>query len=399
MRAAVAVAIAVSLLGVAIGLTGAIAVAGTRASGADASPARPLGGTELYGYLPYWQMTASMADYLAEVPVSSLELFSMTAASNGGLVRKETGYRRITGPIGARIIHEAHARGQRLDLVFTSFGYAKNDVLFGRPGISDTAEPGPARWDRTATELVAMARRLGVDGINVDVELIDGDAFEGYTAFLATLRSRLKVAIPHARLSVATMTSNAGADLARAAIAAGVDRVFLMGYEYHWSGSEPGGSSPIDRLEGRSSLHSSIAAYLAAGVPPDRIVLGLPLYGMSWPVASPDRYAERTGKGIAWIPARHVGVLSAAGFQPNLDLLEVTEYTTSSAADGTWQATYYDSPRTLRPKLLLARTSGFAGAGFWAIGYERGLPGYLDLMRAFRAGSIVPAPPADLGGP
>jgi spore germination protein len=390
--------VAASLLLAAIGGTGVAATAGAPA-GSEATAVKPLGGTELYGYLPYWQMSTGMADYLAGVPVSTLELFSMTAASNGGLLRNEIGYRRIAGQIGARIIREAHARDQRVELVFTSFGYAKNDHLFGRPVVPDTSEPGVARWDRTATELVAMARRLGLDGINVDVELIDGDAFEGYTSFLAALRSRLDAAIPHGRLSVATMASNAGADLARAAIAARVDRVFLMGYEYHWSGSEPGGSSPIDRLEGRSSLRTSIAAYLADGVPPGRMVLGLPLYGMSWPVASPDRYADRTGKGTAWIPSRHAALLGAAGFQPNLDLLEVTEYTASPGADGTWQAIYYDSPRTLRPKLLLARTSGFAGAGFWAIGYERGLPGYLELMRDFRAGAIVPAPPADLGGP
>jgi GH18 family chitinase len=49
---------------------------------------------------------------------------------------------------------------------------------------------------------------------------------------------------------------------------------------------------------------------------------------------------------------------------------------------------YYDSPRSLRPKLALADARGLAGAGFWAIGYERGLPGYSELIAAFRAGEI-----------
>jgi GH18 family chitinase len=58
--------------------------------------------------------------------------------------------------------------------------------------------------------------------------------------------------------------------------------------------------------------------------------------------------------------------------------------------------TYYDSPATLRSKLAFARDQGLAGGGFWALGYERGLPGYLDLMRDFRNGKVAreEAPPA-----
>ena len=53
-----------------------------------------------------------------------------------------------------------------------------------------------------------------------------------------------------------------------------------------------------------------------------------------------------------------------------------------------WRITYYDSPATLRAKLAFARDQGLAGGGFWAIGYERGLPGYLSLMRDFMKGRV-----------
>jgi hypothetical protein len=54
--------------------------------------------------------------------------------------------------------------------------------------------------------------------------------------------------------------------------------------------------------------------------------------------------------------------------------------------DRTWTAIYVDSPATLAPKLGLANERGLAGSGFWAIGYERGLPGYAELMREFVEG-------------
>ena len=55
-----------------------------------------------------------------------------------------------------------------------------------------------------------------------------------------------------------------------------------------------------------------------------------------------------------------------------------------------WNAVYYDSPRSLAPKLRLADQRGLAGAGFWAIGYERGLPDYTELIAAFRSGELPP---------
>ena len=191
-----------------------------------------------------------------------------------------------------------------------------------------------------------------------------------------------------------------GANLAGVAVSSGADRIFLMGYDFHWSGSDPGGSTPIERLDGGPSLLSAMALYRAAGIPSDQILLGLPLYGMAWPVASPDRYAERIGPGRVWLPSKHVSQLTAGGFVPHLDPLEVSEYlsqvvlptATDPAAGLTWRAIFYDSPRTLRAKVGIARAAGYAGGGFWALGYERGLPGYAALMADFVGGRVDPAP-------
>jgi hypothetical protein len=62
----------------------------------------------------------------------------------------------------------------------------------------------------------------------------------------------------------------------------------------------------------------------------------------------------------------------------------------SPGPEPTWRGVYVDSPATLAPKLALANERGLAGAGFWAIGYERGLPGYTGLMERFTAGEPLP---------
>lgn len=366
----------------------------------------PLGKTELYGYLPYWQMTDAMVAHLTDVPVTTLALFSVSAADDGTLDQTQLGYRRMTGDIGQQLIAAAKAHRASVEIVFTSFGLDQNHRYFGpsadgaedrhalghdslweQPPAGPATSPGEPPWKRTVPELVALVKTLGIDGINVDVELMSNNDFDGYMSFLAELRSALRRAVPNARLTVASTASLHGATQARAAILAGADRVFLMGYDYHWSGSQPGGSAPLDRRDGVSNLNWSIAQYAALGVPANQTLLGLPLYGMSWPVSGPGRGAVSLGKGVAWIPANHTDRLLDSGFAPSRDTLQLAEYFITQDGEG-WRATYFDSPETLRAKLALARDKGFAGAGFWALGYERDLPGYVALMRDFRAGEI-----------
>jgi Glycosyl hydrolases family 18 len=374
-----------------------------------------LGGTELYGYLPYWHITDAEAAYLDSVPVTTLALFSVSARRNGAIDARDVGHRRITGPLGRQVIAAAHTRGQRVDLVFTSFGGDRNGVFFGRlprppaatssaapsPGVAPTAgpptpspataetapPPAEAPWHRTVPDLVDLVVDLGVDGLNVDVEQLDELDRQAYGEFLLALRAALTSAVPGATLSVATEAGLRGTGNAIAAAAAGVDRLFLMGYDYHWSGSQPGASSPVDRSDGIYTLRWSIDQYVEAGIPRDRILLGLPLYGMSWRTTGPDRTAPVLGSGTTWIPNRHLDVLLDPTFQPGRDPLEVAEFFVRPEGEN-WRVTYYDSPATLRAKLALARDQGLAGGGFWAIGYERGLPGYLPLMRDFRDGNV-----------
>ncbi|HET9850970.1 MAG TPA: glycosyl hydrolase family 18 protein [Candidatus Limnocylindrales bacterium] len=377
------------------------------------TPRPPLGGNELYGFLPYWQMTDAVANHLRTTPVTTLALFSVTSRRSGELNDRPQGYRRITGAIGRRLIREAHDRGARVELVFTSFGATRNGRLFGRLdvqpavdgspvssagagssgglGASGGLDPGataaPAPWRRTVEELVDLAADLGVDGINVDVEQLDPADREAYHEFLAVLRAKLRDRIAKAEVSVATEAGERGIGNAAVAASAGVDRLFLMGYDYHWSGSPPGASSPVDRADGVPTLRWSIGRYVEAGVPREKMLLGLPLYGMTWRTLGPGRSFPVIGNGIAWLPHQNLDTLSDPAFAPTRDDLELAEWFVEEDGDE-WLLTYYDSPETLRPKLALARDQGLAGGGFWALGYDRGLPGYGKLMRDFVAGDV-----------
>jgi spore germination protein YaaH len=391
------VAVAMALLAIGIALAVATtrpaapdrsAVAGSSTPGASPSPTRvpspvPVPKHEVYGFVPYWEMDEGIADHLAATDLTTVGVFSVTHRKNGSLDTRQNGYRRITGPIGSRIIAEAHERGVRVELVYTSFGIGKNDQFFTNEGARD----------RTVTELVALAQDLGVDGINVDVEQIGMEHVPTYGVFVGQLRTALLAANPDAQVSVATTANVSGAAMAAAASAAGADRIFMMGYDYRVAGSEPGASAPLARRDGsEKTLDRSLDLFRDAGVPPERTILGLPLYGVVWPVAGPEIGAAATGPGEAWVPRRNLATLEAPGASPAYDAVEDVEVLVVPDGAG-WQAVYYDSPASLTPKLAVADRRGLAGAGFWAIGYERGLPGYTSLIATFRAGHLADTAP------
>lgn len=391
---AVAAAVTITLASV-LGFRAAPTPAGPSAdpSGlvtASARPTvRPVPGHEVFGFVPYWEMNDGIAEDVARLDLTTLALFSVTHTRDGAIDTKQTGYKRITGDIGKRLIREAHDRGVAVQLVYSSFGTARNARLFASATLQDA----------TIAALVPLAHAIGVDGIDIDVEQLDAGLVPAYGAFVGRLRDALRVTMPSAQVSVATGAGLAGAAMAVAATAGGADRIFLMGYDYHYAGSDPGASAPMDRRDGaEQDLAWSLDLYQALGVPVERTILGLPLYGMRWRVSGPELGAPRLGDGAIWVPADNPRFLADPPTPPEFDPIEIVEFyavaPTVSAAPGDsratagWQAIYVDSPQTLTPKLALADDRGLAGAGFWAIGYERGLPGYVELIARFAAGKL-----------
>jgi spore germination protein YaaH len=336
-----------------------------------------------------------IGDHVAGTPLTTLALFSVTHARGGRLNERARGYDVVAGDTGRRLVDEAHGRGVRVELVYTSFGTGRNRRLLEDPELQG----------RVIASLVDLAGELGVDGINVDVEALDPMLVPAYGTFVGAVRDAVIAADPADQVSVATGAHGLGAAMAVAAATAGADRVFLMGYDYRTAGSQPGASAPLDRSDGgTASLRTSLDLYQALGVPSDRLLLGLPLYGVAWPVAGPVVGAPSTGRGEAWFPRAHLDLLTDEEAVPVRDEIEQVEVYVlgsdgsvgapsiapgASADQRTWRAVYVDSPATLAPKLALANERGLAGGGFWAIGYERGLAGYTELMERFAAGEAL----------
>ena len=60
----------------------------------------------------------------------------------------------------------------------------------------------------------------------------------------------------------------------------------------------------------------------------------------------------------------------------------VSWYAWYDTAAKTWRQVFYDTPTSLRPKYAYAISRRLAGVGIWALGYDRGVAGYWDLLKS-----------------
>jgi spore germination protein YaaH len=330
---------------------------------------------DVYGYLPYWEMDSRIEASLDWNALSVISLFSVTQDSTGALDKTTAGWKAITSARGRRIAATAREHGVRVEITFTTFGNARNAAFFG----------SAAEQAATIAGLRALVADVGADGVNVDAELIAGTWFPAYGSFVGNLRAALRKDNPAATVSVATNGNTSGARMAKAAVDNGADRVFLMGYAYRSSGSVPGAIAPLQYRGSSTSLDlpGSLDLYAAQGVPNGRIILGLPFYGMTWPTTGPALGDPSTAGGRSFFPEHNLDKLAAASATLHYDPGEsVTWFASQDAASGTWKQTFYDTPQSLVPKYQLAIDRQLAGIGVWALGYQRGLPGYLNLIES-----------------
>lgn len=298
----------------------------------------------VYGYLAYWD------DDLSQVPwsgLTDLAMFSVEASASGNLGSK-THWEATPQALALAAPYDVE-----IDLCVTQFDTATLRTLLG----SSTARAN------LISQLKAEVTRLGADGVNIDFEGMPSDRraeMVQFTKDLAAEVGKVVLAIP------AVDWSNAW-DLA--ALDDHAD-LFMMGYAYHYSGSSKAG--PNDPLYdgtgvGSISLSRSVDTYLNKGVDPDRFILGLPLYGYRWPVASGNEAvgASTTGSGSAvfWSTTAAQEATGDVRWEP----ISHTPWMFHGNAQ-----TWYANTRSLTDRVDYAIGRGLAGIGFWAINYDDG---------------------------
>lgn len=315
---------------------------------------------KVYGYHPYWINSSAINSYQFDV-LSHIAYFSYEVDPVTG------GYKTIHDWLTTSLVDKAHAASVRVHLTVTNFSSSNNSTLLSNPIARDTL----------IANLVRLVQLRNAEGVNIDFESVPASQRANLVTFTRDLKTKLSSTMPVAEVSMASPAVDWNNSWDLPALAQYIDLFFVMCYDYYWSGSDYAG--PVAPLAGINyNVTRTIDWYISQGIPPAKIIMGVPYYGYDWPVESSVKQAKTTGTGtpktysIAKQDAQKNGRQWHATF-----LSPWYSYNNGSS----WQQCWYDDSISLRAKYELALQKKLCGVGMWALGYDNGNPELWNLLR------------------
>lgn len=219
----------------------------------------------------------------------------------------------------------------------------------------------PALRQRLIDNIYNLVKSKNYAGVNIDFELVPVEQRDNFTTFLKALSNRLRpeglstsVAVPY-KTGDNNPPYNAGYDYG--GIGAAVDFVFLMAYDWHELGSEPGPVAPIGDV--RKTVN-----YAIQKMGRNKILLGVPRYGYDWTLS--DSGNAVSAKAISVADAYKTAMNHNVPIQYSTEYQQPFFYYYDEA--GRRHVVWFEDARALSQKLKLIVDQRLRGIGSWQLG-------------------------------
>lgn len=270
---------------------------------------------------------------------------------------------------GLRALREEHPG---LKILLSVGGWERS----GGFSSSAASEEGRKKFAQSAVELMA---EQDLDGIDLDWEFPTIGDRENYALLMEAVWAELdRRGEETGRRYLLSAAVPPGRDLLRAfqpsAMADAADYLFLMGYDLHgpWD-SVTGFNAPLDfpgpgedSPQRTDSVREGVEAWIEAGVPPEKLVLGMPLYGYRYQISP-----GGTGLNSRFLSAGSVSYDRIADqYLPDHQRLFHTAAQVPYLRGEDWFLSY-DDPSSIAAKARFAREKSLLGIGFWELSQDR----------------------------
>lgn len=308
----------------------------------------------ILGFYPYWK--GDRYETYDFSPFTTVAYFGAELSKTGKITN-------LHGWPNTEFISKAHEAGAKVAL--TAFLHSTKDLR--------ELLRSEKNRDRAISNLVNQVKNAGADGINIDFENIDGDDRDNFVAFINDLVSAFHDEIIGSEVSLDLM----GIDWEDAydveQLLSSVDYAMIMGYDYHWSsGPEAGPIAPLTKSSswGWQSVTWSLDYYIdRAKENKDKLLLGVPYYGLDWQVQSGDFPQKAVGNADAKYYSEVQDDLSERAIEPTWDEESKSPYYTYED-----HQVWFENERSLDQKYDLVKDKDIGGVGIWALGYEGDRP-------------------------
>ncbi len=218
----------------------------------------------------------------------------------------------------------------------------------------------PAQRDAIAATMLNLVVQNNYDGINIDFEAINASDATLLSDLMARIAAKFRPAgklITEAVIARASDTPTTwGGAYDYHALAASVDYLLLMAYDYHSAGGAAGPVAPIGWV-------TSVVNYAASKFPASRILLGIGLYGYDW-----DTTANTTATSVRFDQTAQL--IARPGATSGFDSASQSPWIKYTDSQGHQHEVWYENAQSFKSKLNLMIDSQLAGFGVWRLGQE-----------------------------
>lgn len=223
-------------------------------------------------------------------------------------------------------------------------------------------------------QVIANAIETGIDGINLDFELVSTECGEHYIQFVRELSVRCRQnGLVLSVDNYVPQPYNEHYDIEEQGVVA--DYVVIMGYDEHTEGSyEAGSVASIGYLEnGIEDALESVSA--------EKLIAGVPFFTRLWfeTPKTEEELAEQAGTEAASYPNKVTSsaygmteaaqVVADAGAQTQWDEETMQNYAEWEADGGTYKI-WLEDDQSLEEKLKVIKSNKLAGVAEWSLGME-----------------------------
>lgn len=336
----------------------------------------------VFGWNPYWMGTAYKDfDYSL---LSDVSYFSYEVDPNTGLP-SDMHYWLTT-----ELVDYAHNNNCRVSLTVTLF--SGHEAFFANSTSQQTL----------VDTIIGLIKYRNADGVNLDIEAVPSAQSTQLTAFVKNFCTKFHAALPDKQISLDLPAVNWSDKFNVAEMVSSIDLFLIMGYDYHWGGSDHAGPvAPLNNGEEWSAYDAtrSVNYYLDKGVPPEKLALAVPYYGRDWSTSNADVPSPTTGTSSS---KTYKAVREEfSSYERHWDMDASVPYIAYKSG-ANWHQCWYDDEFSLATKYDLVKMKKLAGIGIWALGYDAGYQNLWDMLsEKFRIDGATMGQGVftDMGGP
>jgi spore germination protein YaaH len=327
---------------------------------------------EIVGFLPYWLV--SKADKKYEKYITTLTYFGLTVQKDGSLQRltnpqeKEPGWTTLMDGKYEAKLQDAKKKGLKQSLLVISGDDAAIGEMIADPETSAK---------KLVSDAAPIMKDKGFTDLNLDIETFmsaSESARANFTTFVRTVKQELDAQhLGTLTIDLIPISLVKQKLYDPKSIGAIVDRVVLMTYDYHYSGSfTSGANAPIGGAG--DSLEFDVETALKEAVkviPKEKILMGIPLYGYMWETIDAATESATIAGGSETASVRRVTekLRDCKDCMSGYDDVSKSPYVIYPE-DDVYKQTYFENETSMKEKIALAQKYHLGGVALWALGYE-----------------------------